>query len=211
MIDSLLSQITTLLVLVDPLGLLAIFVGLTAGRPAAYRRQVAIKGTLLATFVLVAFAVAGGKFLHLLGIDISAFRIAGGLMLLVLAHEMIFAKRTIRRNESAKAMDKEMGGETSDPSVFPLAIPLIAGPGAITAVLLFSRESDGTAIGLMWVIVAILAVTLPTLALLLTAGAVQRMLGETLTHTLDRLLGIILGALAVQFIISGAKEALGAL
>jgi multiple antibiotic resistance protein len=121
---------------------------------------------------------------------------------------MIFAKRTIRRGEHAQAMDKEWSGEEedSDPSVFPLAIPLIAGPGTITAVLLFSRESSGT-LGLAWVIAAILTVVVPTLVLLLTASWVHRAMGKTLTLTLDRLLGIILGALAVQFIINGLREA----
>jgi multiple antibiotic resistance protein len=207
--DTFASHVATLLVLIDPSGILAIFLGLTAGRESRARRAMAVKGCVIATLILVAFAVGGGAFLDLVGIEISAFRIAGGLMLLVVAQEMIFAKRTIRRTENAQAMDREMSGgdtETSDPSVFPLAIPLLAGPGAITAVLLFSRESEGT-LGLAWVIAAILAVLLPTLALLLTAGVVHRLMGKTLTLTLDRLLGIVLGALAVQFILNGLREA----
>jgi multiple antibiotic resistance protein len=207
--DTFASHVATLLVLIDPIGILAIFLGLTAGRESRARRAMAVKGCVIATLILVAFAVGGGAFLDLVGIEISAFRIAGGLMLLVVAQEMIFAKRTIRRTENAQAMDREMSGgdtETSDPSVFPLAIPLLAGPGAITAVLLFSRESEGT-LGLAWVIAAILAVLLPTLALLLTAGVVHRLMGKTLTLTLDRLLGIVLGALAVQFILNGLREA----
>jgi multiple antibiotic resistance protein len=207
--DTFASHVATLLVLIDPIGILAIFLGLTAGRESRARRAMAVKGCVIAALILVAFAVGGGAFLDLVGIEISAFRIAGGLMLLVVAQEMIFAKRTIRRTENAQAMDREMSGgdtETSDPSVFPLAIPLLAGPGAITAVLLFSRESEGT-LGLAWVIAAILAVLLPTLALLLTAGVVHRLMGKTLTLTLDRLLGIVLGALAVQFILNGLREA----
>ncbi|WP_413206078.1 MarC family protein [Rhodospirillum sp. A1_3_36] len=208
MLDSFPSHVATLLVLVDPLGILAIFLGLTVGRTDAVRRRIAIKGCVLATFILIAAAVGGGVFLDLVGIEIPAFRIAGGLMLLLVAQEMIFAKRTIRRGENAQAMDKEWSGEDedSDPSVFPLAIPLIAGPGTITAVLLFSRESSGT-LGLAWVIAAILAVVVPTLLLLLCAGWVHRAMGKTLTLTLDRLLGIILGALAVQFIMNGLREA----
>ncbi|MCF8480358.1 MAG: MarC family protein [Rhodospirillum sp.] len=208
MSDSFPSHVATLLVLVDPIGILAIFLGLTAGRTAVVRRRVAIKGCVLATLILIAAAVGGGAFLDLVGIEIPAFRIAGGLMLLLVAQEMIFAKRTIRRGEHAQAMDKERGGEDedSDPSVFPLAIPLIAGPGAITAVLLFSRESGGP-LGLVWVIAAIVAVLAPTMVLLLAAGTVHRLMGKTLTLTLDRLLGIILGALAVQFILNGLREA----
>lgn len=207
MLDVALHAFTTLFVVIDPLGLLPVLIGLTVGVAAAERRRMALKGTLIAGLILLVFALAGEVLLGLLGIGLPAFRVAGGGMLLVIALEMVFERRTDRRTRSAQEM-KDVGGP-DDISVFPLAIPLLSGPGAIASVMLLMARYEGdlaaqaTVIGALLLVLAICVVTF------LFVEPIERLLGATLTHVVSRLLGILLAALAVQYVLDGLRTAFG--
>ena len=198
----------TLAVIVDPPGCAPIFASLTAGTDAAHRRKMAIRSSLVAMFVLLFFSLLGKALLDTLGITLPAFRLAGGIMLFMIALDMVFEKRTERREERAE----EIKGtpEAEDISVFPMAIPMIAGPGAIASVmLLMSRAHDWNERAV--VLGAIVAVIVLTLLALLAAGPLMRMIGAKLEAMITRILGVILAALAAQFVVDGLKQALPAL
>ncbi|MDX9739917.1 MAG: MarC family protein [Gammaproteobacteria bacterium] len=203
--EALLSTFVVLFVVVDPIGLAPIFAGLTRGMERARQRRQAIRGTLLAGFILFAFFFSGDTLLRLLGVGLPAFRIAGGILLFLLAIDMIFARRSGLRSttvrEQAEAASKE------DVSVFPLAFPLIAGPGALTTVLLMAnaRSSAVEFIGMLALLLLVLGMTL---ASLLSAPLIMRLLGETGANVISRLLGLVLAALAVQFVLDGIRESL---
>ena len=206
MSEFVLNCFVTLVVVVDPVGLAMIFAALTRGESDEYRRQMAVRGVLLSAAILSIFTLIGGALLGALGIGIPAFRIAGGALLFMLALDMVFARqsgiRSTTESETAEAEQRE------DISVFPLAIPLIAGPGALTAVLLFSGA--GFEPVNIAVVLLVLAVVLAlTLASLLLAGRLSRVFGATGGDILSRVLGVILAAFAVQFIIEGLQESLG--
>lgn len=195
-----------LFVVIDPLGLATIFAALTHGESAATRQRMAIRATLLAATVLVVFALAGDRLLAALHISLPAFRIAGGALLFLLAIEMLFARhsgvRAPTEREQAEAEQRR------DITVFPLAIPLIAGPGAITTVLLTASSGRGsaTAIG---VLLAMLALVLAlTLVALLLSGRILKLIGETGANVVSRVLGILLAALAVQYMLDGLQTGL---
>lgn len=198
--DTLLNATVTLFVTVDPIGLAPLFLALTAGMDRASRTQVAMRGILIGTGLLVLFAIAGMTILDLFGITMPAFRIAGGLLLFWLAFEMVYEKRQERKQETAdKAASHD---EIKHLAVFPLAIPLIAGPGAISATVLLSTEMS-TPIeraALVGVILALMALTMIVFTL---AERVDRFLGDTGRMVLTRLLGVILAALSVQFVADG--------
>lgn len=202
--DFLINSITTLLVTTDPPGLAPIFLGMTAGMSTSQRRQVALRGVIIAFFILAFFAIAGASVLTQLGISMGAFRVAGGLLLFWIAFEMIFEKRQ-QRHENTKevALTKD---QIHDLAAFPLGIPLIAGPGAISATILLSGSLDGPLqkAGLVTVIAFCLAVML---AVLMVAERLDRFLGMTGRAILTRLLGVLLAALSVQFVIDGVKSA----
>jgi multiple antibiotic resistance protein len=202
--DFLIKSITTLLVTTDPPGLAPIFLGMTAGMSTNQRRQVALRGVIIAFFILAFFAIAGASVLTQLGISMGAFRVAGGLLLFWIAFEMIFEKRQ-QRHENTKevALTKD---QIHDLAAFPLGIPLIAGPGAISATILLSGSLDGPLqkAGLVTVIAFCLAVML---AALMVAERLDRFLGMTGRAILTRLLGVLLAALSVQFVIDGVKSA----
>ena len=200
----LLSAFVTLFVTIDPPGLAPLFLALTAGMSGAERAQTALRAALTAFAILVLFAVAGTIILATFGITLHAFRIAGGLLLFHIAFEMIFEKRHERHEKSAqRAITAD---DIRNIAVFPLAIPLIAGPGAISATLLLSSTySDLGGRGLLILIVAAnLAITW---ALLAAAHRSERLLGVTGRIVLTRLLGVILAALAVQFVVDGIAAA----
>lgn len=205
MLDVVLHAFTTLFVVIDPLGLLPILLGLTAGMVATERRRVALRGTLIATLILLAFALVGDALLGLLGIGLPAFRTAGGVMLLLIALEMVFERRTARRSRSADEL-RDVGGH-DDVSVFPLAIPLLAGPGAITSIMLLMARYEGDLVAQAIVLVVLLAVMALCVAIFLFIEPLERLLGATLTHVVSRLLGILLAALAVQYILDGLRNA----
>lgn len=201
MLDHALSAFVTLFVTIDPPGLAPLFLALTAGMSRAERAQVAMRATLIAFGVLVLFAVAGIGILSVFGITLPAFRIAGGVLLFYIAFEMIFERRQERKEKSAERA-------RADPdhirriAVFPLAIPLIAGPGAISATILISG-SHSEVLGRA-VLIAVIAVNIAAAWLVFfLAERLDRFLGETGRIVLTRLLGLILAALAVQFAADG--------
>jgi multiple antibiotic resistance protein len=203
-VDSLINAFTTLMVTIDPPGLAPLFLGLTTGMNRGERTQVAIRGSLIAFGILAAFALFGASVLGVLGISIGAFRIAGGLLLFWIAFEMVFEKRQDRKektSEVAITLD-----QIHNISVFPLALPLIAGPGAISATILLagSLQSSVDRSQLIVVIAACLALTF---AVLLIAERLDRFLGMTGRAILTRLLGVILAALAAQFVVDGIRAA----
>lgn len=200
--DLLINAVVTILVTIDPVGLAPIFLGLTTGMNRAERFQVAFRACLIGGVVLITFAVAGAKLLELFGITLPAFRIAGGLLLFWIAFEMIFEKRQERHEKSAeRAVTADRIRNTA---VFPLGIPLIAGPGAISAVILLSASFDAALLKVE-LITVLSACLLVLLAALVIAERIDRYLGETGRTILTRLLGVILAALSVQFVIDGVK------
>lgn len=204
-VDTLINAFTTLLVTVDPPGLAPLFIGLTAGMNAAERKQVALRGSLIAFFILAAFALFGASVLGVLGISIGAFRIAGGLLLFWIAFEMVFERRQDRKEKTTEvAITKD---HIRNIAVFPLALPLIAGPGAISATILLAGSLQTTLdrAQLIGVIAANLCLVFAALAI---SNRLDRMLGATGRAILTRLLGVILAALAAQFVVDGVRSAL---
>ncbi len=200
MLDYLLNALVTLLVTVDPLGLAPVFVVLTTGMAGGARRQTAYRATAVAAGVLVAFALIGEPLIGILGISLPAFRISGGLLLFAIAFEMIFGLRMARKTSAAHdAANRE---EPSHIAVFPLAIPLISGPGAISATILLATRAP-SALGTIMLIVIILLMVGACLAIFLVANRADRLLGETGRIVVGRLLGLLLAALAVQFVADG--------
>ena len=204
MLDTAVIAFTTYFATIGPIEAAAIFAGLTPDNTAAQRRAMALKGTLIGASILLVFALVGDLVLEQLGITLAALRAAGGILLLVLGIEMVFARSSgatsTTKDEASEAADKQ------DISVFPLATPLIAGPGAIAATMLLVAETGGDW-GLHAVVIGALLVILAlTYLLLLSAGQIQRLLGVTGLKVINRVLGILLAALAVQFIFDGVRE-----
>ena len=199
------SAFLTLAVIIDPPGCAPIFAGLTKGTDAAHRRRMAIRSALVAWCILVFFALLGEPLLRTLGISLSAFRLAGGIMLFMIALDMVFEKRTERREERAREI--EGTPEAEDISVFPMAIPMIAGPGSIASIMLLSARAQGT-IEQVLVLSAMTAVIVLTLIALLLAGPLMRLIGAKLEAMITRILGVILAALAVQFVLDGLERSL---
>jgi multiple antibiotic resistance protein len=203
------SAFVTLFVVIDPPGCVPIFSSLTSGTGAAHRRAMALRSSAIATAVLVAFALGGQPFLGALGISLAAFKIAGGVMVFLIAIDMVFEKRTQRRENRAEAVIAGAGDlEAEDISVFPMAIPMLAGPGSIAAVMLLAARSHGT-LELAAVLAALVAVMALTLISLLAAGPIMRLMGARFEGALTRLLGVVLGALAAQFVVDGIKQSFG--
>ncbi|MDQ3077370.1 MAG: MarC family protein [Pseudomonadota bacterium] len=203
MIELFTSAFVTLLVIIDPPGCAPIFASLTRGTDPAHRRRMAIRSSIVAWSILIFFALLGEVMLRTLGISLASFRIAGGIMLFMIALDMVFEKRTERREERAKEI--EGTPEAEDISVFPMAIPMIAGPGSIASIMLLIGRADGPA---EWgiVLAAMTAVILLTLLALLSAGPLMRFIGAKLEAMITRILGVILAALAAQFVIDGLKQ-----
>ena len=205
MIELFTSAFITLLVIIDPPGCAPIFASLTSGADAAHRRMMAIRSAVVAWCILMFFALLGEPLLRTLGISLSAFRLAGGIMLFMIALDMVFERRTERREERAE----EIKGtpEAEDIRVFPMAIPMIAGPGSIASIMLLNARADGTVEGLI-VLGAMTAVILLTLVALLMAGPLMKLVGAKLEAMITRILGVILAALAVQFVLDGLERSL---
>ncbi|MEH3108409.1 MAG: MarC family protein [Sphingomonas fennica] len=211
MTELFLSAFVTLFVIIDPMGCAPIFASLTGGGPAAWRRQMAVRSALVAGGILFVFALFGRALLETLGISLGAFRIAGGLMLFLIALEMVFERRTQRREKRADDIQREAAATQAPPddiSVFPMALPMIAGPGSIaTVMLMVQRAHDATAIAT--VLAALAAVLALTLLALLAAGPIMRLLGPKIEAAITRLLGVLLGALGAQFVVDGLKASFG--
>jgi len=210
MLELFVSSFVTLFVVLDPPGCVPIFSSLTNGASVAHRRAMALRSVVIASVVLVLFALFGEPFLRALGISLAAFKIAGGMMVFLIAIDMVFEKRTERREtraenvkSAAAAADKQI--EEEDISVFPMAIPMLAGPGSIAAIMLLTARSNGVP-ETAAVLVALALVMALTLASLLLAGPMMRLMGAKFEGALTRLLGVILAALAAQFVIDGVKE-----
>jgi multiple antibiotic resistance protein len=190
-------------VVIDPIGVTPVFGALTRGGGEAYRRRMAVKGTVLAALILLIFALMGDWLLTTLGIGLPAFKIAGGLLLFLIAIDMVFARHSGGR--STTGAEEQEARAKEDISVFPLAFPLIAGPGALTTILLMVGEAHGRALDFLAMVAVLLLVLAATLLCLLGAGRLMKLLGETGANVVDRLFGVILAALAVQFVIDGIK------
>jgi multiple antibiotic resistance protein len=193
----------TLAVIIDPPGCAPIFASLTSGTDAGHRRRMAIRSSLVAWTILVFFALLGEPLLKTLGISLASFRLAGGIMLFIIALEMVFERRTERREERAREI--EGTPDAVDISVFPMAIPMIAGPGSIASIMLLIGRADGP---VEWAIVlaAMSAVIALTLLALLSAGPIMRLIGARVEAMITRILGVILAALAAQFVVDGLKQ-----
>ena len=205
MLAHFLSAFVTLFVVIDPPGCAPIFAGLTTAASASQRRGMALKAVWVSATILLAFALAGEPLLRALGISLDAFRIAGGIMLFLIALEMVFEKRTQRREERASKVQPSPG-HVEDVSVFPMAMPMIAGPGSIASVMLLMGRAQGlrqdvTVLAALAAVLALLAVAL------LAAGALMRAVGPAVEGVITRLLGVLLAALAAQYVIDGVQGA----
>ncbi len=199
--DLFVDSLIILFVVVDPLGLAPIFAALTQGESPAAKRRLAIRGTFIAGAILLIFVLVGDSLLSALGIGMPAFQIAGGLLLFLLAVDMVFARQSgIRSTTEREHREAEA---KKDISVFPLAIPLIAGPGALTTVLLMVGEQGDDPAVIGTVLAVLVVVLLATLASLLLSTRLMAFMGETGANVVSRVLGVILAALAVQFVLDG--------
>jgi multiple antibiotic resistance protein len=199
-IDLFVSAFVTFFVIIDPPGCAPIFASLTGGVKPAHRRAMAVRSVLIAAGILLFFALFGEDLLRKLGVSLAAFRIAGGIMLFMIALDMVFEKRTQRREDRAQKVSATP--EIEDISVFPMAIPMIAGPGSIASVMLLMARSEGLDESLI-VLGAMGAVLILTVIALLAAGPLMRLLGHKVEAMITRILGVILAALAAQFVIDG--------
>jgi multiple antibiotic resistance protein len=205
MIELFVSSLITFFVVIDPPGCAPIYAGLSAGASAANRRAMAVRAVGVASAILLVFALFGEDLLRGLGISLASFRIAGGIMLFLIALEMVFEKRTQRREDrAAKVADDP---EAEDVSIFPMAMPMIAGPGSIASVMLLMARNDGVQRTLV-VLAALATILALTLAALLAAGPIMRFLGAKIEAVITRLLGVLLAALAVQFVMDGLQVSL---
>jgi multiple antibiotic resistance protein len=203
MLETGLRAFTTFFATVGPIDVAALYAVLTTATPVRQRRSMAIKGTIIATVILLIFILLGTDVLRWLGITLAALRTAGGILLLLIAIEMVFARSA--GTGSATSAEKTEAEGKADISVFPLATPLIAGPGAMGAAVLLTAETKGAPWSDAIVIGALLAVMAITLGLLLIASELQRLLGVTGRNVISRVVGILLAALAVQFIFDGVR------
>jgi multiple antibiotic resistance protein len=206
MIDLFFSAFVTLFVVIDPPGCAPIYAGLVSGATQRQAVTMAVRACVIATLILIVFALFGENLLGALHIELNSFRIAGGIMLFVIALDMVFEKRTQRREERAEKIRDE---HVEDVSVFPMAMPMIAGPGSIATIMLLTARAHGSSETLV-VLSALGAVMLLTLFALAAAGPLMRLLGTRVEAVITRLLGVLLAALAAQYVIDGVKAVLTA-
>jgi multiple antibiotic resistance protein len=207
MLNLFVSAFITLFVIIDPPGCAPVFAGLTKDASPAQTRAMAAKACLIAALILTAFALFGEQLLAALDIELASFKVAGGIMLFLIALEMVFEKRTQRREQRAEKV-RAANAETpeiDDVSVFPMAMPMIAGPGSIATIMLEMARQSGTAHTLV-ILAALYAVMLLTLLALFAAPVLMRLLGASVEAVITRLLGVLLAALAVQYVIEGIKQ-----
>ena len=206
MLDLFISAFVTFFVVIDPPGCAPIYASLTKGATELQRRSMAIRAALIAGGILLVFALFGEQLLGALHIELNSFRIAGGVMLFLIAIDMVFEKRTERREERAQKIIETP--EIEDVSVFPMAMPMIAGPGSIASVMLLMSQNEGLDRSII-VLSALGAVLVLTLLALVAAGPIMRVLGSKAEAVITRLLGVLLAALAAQFIIDGLRVSFG--
>lgn len=203
MIEQLIKQFVIFFVVVEPISLVPMFGALTRGGSVRYRRKMALKAAALSASILVVFALIGDYLLEILGITVQAFKIGGGVLLFMIAVDMVFARHSGLRSTTVREQEEAQYRE--DISIFPLAFPLIAGPGALATVLLMAGEMGDDAIAFLGMISVILAVVLVVLVLLLTTPFVMRVIGRSGADVLARLFGVVLAALASQYVIDGVR------
>jgi len=197
------SALVTFLVIIDPPGCAPIFASLTRGGSPAHRRAMAIRSSLIAWGILMFFALLGRPMLQALHVSLASFRIAGGILLFYIAVDMIFERRTERREKRAEEIEGTK--EAEDISVFPMAIPMITGPGSIASAMLWVSRAEGP-LEVITVLAAITVVMMITAVTLLASAPLMRMIGEKIEAMITRILGVILAALATQFIVDGLKQ-----
>ncbi len=203
MLELFISAFVTLFVVIDPPGCAPIYAGLTKAALPAQARSMAMRACAIAAVILVGFALFGEQLLAALHIELDSFRIAGGFMLFWIAFEMVFEKRTERREQRADKV-RATTPEVEDVSVFPMAMPMLAGPGAIAAIMLLTNEAQGTEQTLA-VLGALASVLLLTMLALMAAGPLMRVFGDKVEAVITRLLGVLLAALAAQYVIDGLR------
>ena len=196
------TAFVTLFVIIDPIGLAPIFVALTAGIDARTRRKIALRAVLISFGLLLLFGYFGQALLSAVGIGMPAFRISGGILLFLIAVEMLFEKRTERREKQVE--DKEPA--KADPSVFPLALPLLAGPGSMATIILLMENNRGDVAGQAALMAVTAFVLVIAYILFMSAGLIERMLGQTGVNVVSRVLGVLLAALSVQFVLDGLRD-----
>ena len=202
MIELFLSAFVTLFVVIDPPGCAPIYAGLTAGATPVHKRAMALRACVIAGAILLLFALFGEQLLAALHIELDAFRIAGGIMLFLIALDMVFEKRTQRREARAESLQKTP--EIEDVSVFPMAMPMLAGPGAIASIMLLVGSAEGVT-GTIVVLAALLVVLVLTLLALWAASPLMKLVGARVEAVITRLLGVLLAALAAQYVIDGLR------
>jgi multiple antibiotic resistance protein len=210
-LEQAIAAFVTFFVLIDAPGVAPIFASLTAPGGSAYARKMAIKAVFVAGLILFFFAFAGAQLLHHLGISLDAFRVAGGVLLFLIALEMVFEKRQARQKSRADQVlaEEEATGRLDDVSVFPLAIPMIAGPGSIATAMLYMQNAGGDVVGIGIVSFAIAANLALAGLIFLAAGPLLKVMGDQIAGAITRIFGVILSALAVQMIIVGIIGAFG--
>ena len=204
-LDFAISALVTLLVVVDPIGLAPTFLAITHGLPRRARQSVAVRANVIAGAILIGSALFGDWLFRALGISLPAFRIAGGLLLFSIAFDMVFGTRMRRESAAAEQAIEE---HVRNIAAFPLAIPLLAGPGAITATVLLSGRAAGNPLMLGLLLAVVLVVAFVSVAVFVSAQRISRLLGHTGNIVLSRLLGVVLAALAVQFVADGIRALL---
>lgn len=209
MYEVFLSAFVTLFVVIDPPGCAPIYAGLSADASRSQAISMAARACLIASAILVVFALFGARLLGALHIELNAFRIAGGIMLFMIAIDMVFEKRTQRREERAEKIIAHNAEtpEIDDVSVFPMAMPMLAGPGSIATIMLLTSRAHGAEQTLA-ILAAMVAVMLLSFAALAAAGPLMRVLGDKVEAVITRLLGVLLAALAAQYVIDGVKTVL---
>lgn len=205
MIDQLVKTFVVFFLVIEPVSLVPMFAALTRGGEPGYRRRMAYKSIAISALIFVLFAVAGDYVLRALGVTVNAFKIAGGVLLFLLAVDMVFARQSGLRSTTVREQDEARYRD--DISVFPMAFPLIAGPGSLATLLLFVVDSRGQPLAFMSVLAVVLGVLAITLVLLLATTRVMRVLGVTGANVVSRLLGVVLAALAVQYVLDGVANA----
>ena len=206
MLELYISSLITFFVVIDPPGCAPIYAGLSAGATPAHRRSMAVRAVFVAAIIRFVFAAFGETLLRSLGISLASFRIAGGIMLFLIALEMVFEKRTERREDRAAKIAATP--EVEDVSIFPMAMPMIAGPGSIASVMLMMSRNHGVE-KVAVVLAALATILVLTLVALIAAGPIMRVLGAKIEAVITRILGVLLAALAVQFVIDGIRISLG--
>lgn len=217
--ESLIPAFVTLFVIIDPIGLVPIFVALTQDGDTAYKKRMAISAASIAFVILLVFSLVGKPLLAALGISLAAFRIAGGALLFLIALEMVFEKRNKKRSDRAEERHDELLSqqqelkpdshspteEPDDIAAFPLAMPFLAGPGAIASIMLLMSEHHDNWVAQASVIAAMSAVLLIAVVLFIASGKAAKYLAPSVTTVISRLLGMLLAALSIQFVIDGIK------